>query len=337
MPSFPSAEPTVSYFDDLDYFKDFEKELSAVAYSDALTSKLDFLTEPTTLLYGRESLTMKDVLATLNSRELKKRTEGTKKETSDGLYGRLKRDCPMKKSSGFIKKGKRDQDSDSSNDEGNAYFGEALVLVENDEMIELVMDSGGSYHMTHRRDFLYDFKDIDGGLVKLGDNRTCTIKETGKVKIQLHDGSSFILEDVRIKVIKGWVMMNGIKKNNCVYSLEAKVMTFGVQKHGGVYGVQVDKRVWFEVELQRALGNREAEVFQVSNDDVVMTQRWLEDKQLEEKTNMDCLVKEQEKENYRSTMIGQQGGLQFEVPTLEKDAEYRLCLTVTPKVEIVGY
>nr|GFA57493.1 zinc finger, CCHC-type [Tanacetum cinerariifolium] len=39
-----------------------------------------------TLLYGMESLTMKDVLATLNSKELNKRTKGTKEETSDGLY-----------------------------------------------------------------------------------------------------------------------------------------------------------------------------------------------------------------------------------------------------------
>ncbi|GKD49228.1 hypothetical protein Tco_1278204 [Tanacetum coccineum] len=30
MPSFPSPEPTVSYFDDLDYFKDFEKEFPAI-------------------------------------------------------------------------------------------------------------------------------------------------------------------------------------------------------------------------------------------------------------------------------------------------------------------
>ncbi|GJW72377.1 hypothetical protein Tco_0129294 [Tanacetum coccineum] len=46
MPSFPSPEPTVSYFDDLDFFKDFEKEFSAIVYNDALTSKLAFLTEP---------------------------------------------------------------------------------------------------------------------------------------------------------------------------------------------------------------------------------------------------------------------------------------------------
>ncbi|GJX88248.1 hypothetical protein Tco_0340262 [Tanacetum coccineum] len=111
--------------------------------------------------------------------------------------GHLKRDCPMKKSSGVIKKGKRDQDYDSSDDEGNTYFGEALAVVGNDEMTELIIDSGGSYHMTHRRDFLYDFHVVDGGSVQLGDNRTCTIKGTAKVKIQFHDGSSFILKDVR--------------------------------------------------------------------------------------------------------------------------------------------
>ncbi|GJW85091.1 zinc finger, CCHC-type containing protein [Tanacetum coccineum] len=333
---------------------EIEDEDQALMLLTSLPSSYENFVE--TLLYGRESLTMEDVLATLNSRELKKRTEGTKEETGDGLYvrgrsdhsgkahsggssrfksrggtsklkcfichseGHLKRDCPMKKSSGFVKKGKRDQDSDSSDDEGNAYFGEALVVVGNDEMAELVMDSGGSYHMTHRRDFLYDFKVVDGGLVQLGDNRTCTIKGTGKVKIQLHDGSSFILEDVRyvpglrrslislgtlekegytvkmqmgrIKVIKGCqVMMTGIRKKNCVYTLEANVMTFGVQKHGCPKQVGLKQLS----SKQGAQGDRKDEVFQVSNDDTTVAQRRLEDKQPEEKTNTDCLVKEQEK------------------------------------------
>ncbi|GKF09470.1 hypothetical protein Tco_0043694, partial [Tanacetum coccineum] len=47
MPWFSSSEPMVGYFNDFDYFKDFEKEFSAIAYNDALMSKLDFLPEPT--------------------------------------------------------------------------------------------------------------------------------------------------------------------------------------------------------------------------------------------------------------------------------------------------
>ncbi|GJX94185.1 hypothetical protein Tco_0348771 [Tanacetum coccineum] len=339
---------------------EIEDEDHALMLLTLLPSSYNFVE---TLLYGRESLTIEDVLATLNSRELKKRTEGTKEETSDGLYvrgrsdhsgkahsggssrfksmggtsklkcfichseGHFKRDYPMKKSSEFIKKGKRDQDYDSFDDDGNAYFRDALMVVGNDEMNELVMDSDGSYHMTHMRDFLYDFKVVDGGLVRLGDNRTCIIKGTGKVKIQLHDGSSFILEDVRyvpglrrslislgtlekegytmkmqmgrIKEIKGcWVMMTGIRKKNCVYTLKEKVMTFGVRKHGGSKQVGLkqlcSKQVGFKQlgAKQGAQGNREAKVFQVSNDDAVVAQRWFEDKQLEEKTNTDCLVKE---------------------------------------------
>ncbi|GJS21006.1 zinc finger, CCHC-type containing protein, partial [Tanacetum coccineum] len=243
---------------------EIEDEDHALMLLMSLSSSYENFVE--TLLYGRECLTMEDVLATLNSKESSRFKSrggiGKFKCFICHLEGYLKRDCPIKKSSGFVKKGKHDQDSDSSDDEGNAYFGEALVVVGNDEMAKLVMDSGGSYHMTHKRDFLYDFKGFDGGTVQLGDNRTCTIKYTGKVKIQLHDGSSFILEDVRyvpvlrrslislstlkkegytvkmqmgrIKVIKGCrVMMIGIRKKNCVYTLEAKVMTFGVQKHGG--------------------------------------------------------------------------------------------------------
>ncbi|GJZ37390.1 hypothetical protein Tco_0583581, partial [Tanacetum coccineum] len=45
-PSFPPPEPTVSCFDDLDFFKDFENEFPAIVYNDAQTSKSDLLTKP---------------------------------------------------------------------------------------------------------------------------------------------------------------------------------------------------------------------------------------------------------------------------------------------------
>ncbi|GKA45008.1 hypothetical protein Tco_0737804 [Tanacetum coccineum] len=86
----------------------------------------------------------------------------------------------------------------------------------------------------------------------------------------------------------------------------------------GVHGVHDEKRVWFEVELQGAQGDREAEVFQVSNDDTAVAQRRLEDKQPEEKTNTDCLVKEQEKEYQTGWKIKMGNVLDF------KKSEYGL-------------
>ncbi|GJV69406.1 hypothetical protein Tco_1484915 [Tanacetum coccineum] len=47
MPLLSSPEPTVSYFDDLEFFKDFENEFPTIVYNDAPMSKSDFLTEPT--------------------------------------------------------------------------------------------------------------------------------------------------------------------------------------------------------------------------------------------------------------------------------------------------
>ncbi|GJY40757.1 hypothetical protein Tco_0428027 [Tanacetum coccineum] len=45
MPSLPPPEPTVSYLDDLEFFKEFENEFRAIVYNDAQTSKSDLLTE----------------------------------------------------------------------------------------------------------------------------------------------------------------------------------------------------------------------------------------------------------------------------------------------------
>ncbi|GJV57877.1 hypothetical protein Tco_1458882 [Tanacetum coccineum] len=46
IPSTPSPEPTIGYIDDLEFFKDFENEFSAIAYNSDLKSKSDPLIEP---------------------------------------------------------------------------------------------------------------------------------------------------------------------------------------------------------------------------------------------------------------------------------------------------
>ncbi|GKE42435.1 hypothetical protein Tco_1469719, partial [Tanacetum coccineum] len=60
MPSFPSLEPKVSCFGDLEFFKDFENEFPAIIYNDALTFKLDDLTEPTLSPQDIDEFDLKD-------------------------------------------------------------------------------------------------------------------------------------------------------------------------------------------------------------------------------------------------------------------------------------
>ncbi|GJR79688.1 hypothetical protein Tco_0150473 [Tanacetum coccineum] len=107
-----------------------------------------------------------------------------------------------------------------------------------------------------------------------------------------------------------------------------------VQKHGGskqvgfkqlglgveigVHGVHDEKCIWFEVELHGGQGDREAEVFQVTNDDTAVAHRRLKDKQPEEKTNTDCLVRSRKRNirlGGRSRQSGQSNVLSAEDTT----------------------
>ncbi|GJV70482.1 hypothetical protein Tco_1490477 [Tanacetum coccineum] len=56
----PSPEPMVICLNDLDFFKDFENEFSAIVYNDALTSKSDFLTEPALSPQNIDEFNLKD-------------------------------------------------------------------------------------------------------------------------------------------------------------------------------------------------------------------------------------------------------------------------------------
>ncbi|GJR70297.1 retrovirus-related pol polyprotein from transposon TNT 1-94 [Tanacetum coccineum] len=124
-----------------------------------------------------------------------------------------------------------------------------MMVMSVEALLDWIMDSGGSYHMTPRLDLFFDYLECDGGRVLLGDNRECKIRGIGKVRVQLKDGSSFVLHNVRyipelkrnlislgtlekegytvklqsgkIKVINGSrVVLSGTRRDNCVYSLD---------------------------------------------------------------------------------------------------------------------
>nr|GEW85755.1 retrovirus-related Pol polyprotein from transposon TNT 1-94 [Tanacetum cinerariifolium] len=146
-----------------------------------------------------------------------------------------KRDCLMKKSSGSVRK-------------------------------------GGSYHMTHRRNFLYDFTGFDDGSAQLVPGLRRSLISLGILE---KEGYTMKMRMRRIQVIKVGFKQLGHK--------QVGFKQLGPSFKAGVHGVHVDKCVWFEEELPEAQGNHEAQVFQNSKDGAVVAQRRLEDKQPQEK------------------------------------------------------
>nr|GEU66622.1 retrovirus-related Pol polyprotein from transposon TNT 1-94 [Tanacetum cinerariifolium] len=162
-----------------------------------------------TFLYGREELTLEDVMATLNSKEIKERYKANG-DDGEGLYVRgrtdrrdsrqsrgksrsksrggrlkcyicqsddhLKRNCPKnncKKSTGYAQKYKQPSSSGSTYDDSEVMM---AMSIHAQALLDYIMDSGCSYHMTPMLDILFDFLECDGGSVQLGKNRECKIR-----------------------------------------------------------------------------------------------------------------------------------------------------------------
>ncbi|GKE54580.1 hypothetical protein Tco_1489736 [Tanacetum coccineum] len=157
----------------------------------SLPSSYDNFVE--TLLYGRDTLKLEDVHVTLNSRELHKMTEA-KSDGGEGLY--LKG-----------RSSQRDMEQDHVSRSGaNEYDNtDVMMAMSVQELLDWIIDSGGSYHITYMRDYLVGFEEYDDGNILLGDGKECRVRGIGKVQVQIRDGSSFVLENVSDQEdIEGW-------------------------------------------------------------------------------------------------------------------------------------
>ena len=123
---------------------------------------------------------------------------------------------------------------------------------------EWLCDSACSFHMCFKKEWFFNFTELDGGVVHLTDNQPCKIAGIGSISLKNHDGSTRVLTDVRyiskleknlislgtleskgftiimhngiLKVVSGaLVMMKGIRRNNLyLYQGSTSVGTIAV-------------------------------------------------------------------------------------------------------------
>ncbi|GJR05919.1 hypothetical protein Tco_0528903 [Tanacetum coccineum] len=111
------------------------------------------------------------------------------------------------------------------------------------EQLDWIMDSGGSYHIAHKRDYLFNFEKYDGGNVLLGDGSECRVRGTCKVQVQMRDGSSFVSDIVKY-VLE--LRQNLISLDGMVFSCGCKAeiwVTKGLlnEVKGNILGVEIVK------------------------------------------------------------------------------------------------
>ncbi|GJY10956.1 retrovirus-related pol polyprotein from transposon TNT 1-94 [Tanacetum coccineum] len=221
----------------------FEDEDLALLLLTSLPASYEHFVD--TLLYRREALTLEEMMATLNSKEIKERSKA-KGDDGEGLYVRgrtnhrdsrqsrgksrsksqggilkcyifqsedhLKRNCAKnnhKKSTGYVKK---DEQTISS---GSTYDNfEVMMVMSTQSLLDWIMDLGCSYYMTPRE---------------------CKIRGIGK--------------SGKVKVINGSrVILFGIRRDNCIYSLDGHAMA-------GELNVSVEEKDSLEQVWHKRLGH----------------------------------------------------------------------------------
>nr|GFA77124.1 retrovirus-related Pol polyprotein from transposon TNT 1-94 [Tanacetum cinerariifolium] len=205
----------------------FEDEDLALLLLTSLPASFEHFVD--TLLYGREALTLRDVMATLNLKEIKERSKA-KGDDGEGLYVRgrtdrrdsrqsrrksrsksrggrlkcyicqsedhLKRNCPKnnrKQSTCYVKKDEQPRSSGSTYDNS-----EVMMVMTAQALLDWIIDLVYSWVTT--------------------------------VSVR-SEGYTVKLQSGKVKMINGSrVILSGIQRDNCVYSLDGQAMAGEVLK-----------------------------------------------------------------------------------------------------------
>ncbi|KAJ0844964.1 putative RNA-directed DNA polymerase [Helianthus annuus] len=183
-----------------------------------------------TMMFGRESLTMEEVVSAMNSKELQKKGE-VKDDGSDGLYIRgrpeqrgnkskgsfnrsksktkrrcfvcnsekhFKKDCPeWKKKKAEFNQNKKHVNGSPEGSCESYESADVLMVTKMESSLLWILDSGYSYHMTPHREFFKELKMESQGYVQLGDDHPCQIKGIGTISFKLNNGTVIDITNVR--------------------------------------------------------------------------------------------------------------------------------------------
>ena len=111
---------------------------------------------------------------------------------------------------------------------------------------EWILDSSCIYHMCPIREWFFEFQELNGGVVYMGNDNPCKTVGIGSIKLRNHDGSTRILRDVRYvpKLKKNLISLGALESKGLVVTMRdgilkatsgALMMLKGVRKNNLYY------------------------------------------------------------------------------------------------------
>ncbi|KAL1564721.1 Integrase catalytic domain-containing protein [Salvia divinorum] len=250
------------FVDDLeDIDVSLDDEDKAIILLNALPQSYDQLKDA--MLYGREtSITLLEVQSALKSKEFQKHNSGVQDSHSEALniskYKGKKQGLKMKggkpqqpkakdnpqketrecfwcKKPGHLKKNcfawKKKIAEGQDNQEVVDLVEEVqqplvLNVIQGDIKDSWIMDSGCSFHMSAHREWFQNLEAAQG-CVLLGNDQTCQIMGIGNIKMQLDDGSSMILTEVRYipDIKRNLISLGVLELKGCQFMSQKGIMT----------------------------------------------------------------------------------------------------------------
>ena len=91
---------------------------------------------------------------------------------------------------------------------------------------EWILDSGCTYHMCPIREWFFEFKEVDGGVVYMGNDHPCKTVRIGSIKLRNHNGTTRILRDVRYvpKLKKNLISLGALESKGLVVMMRDGVL-----------------------------------------------------------------------------------------------------------------
>ncbi|KAH9657805.1 hypothetical protein KPL70_023225 [Citrus sinensis] len=234
-----------------------EDEDSALILLSSLPESYEHFVD--TLLYGRQTLSLKDVKDAMESKDLKKRAEVKDQSNGEGLVAKRKpekkynkqkknnnqkdktekkkkkrkcyfcqkeghyiKDCFEKKKLEELQKKSNGKAAVASEDECDYDEADVLVAAERHLTSEWIMDSGCSFHMCPNKSFFKTFENVNGGKVLLGNNLACKVAGITTISLKMFDGVTRDLYQARYvpELKRNLISLGMVDQSGCIIKAE---------------------------------------------------------------------------------------------------------------------